>query len=778
MKKAAKSFLALFLSAVMILSGAGVSAFADTKSAPEIKKLEVSAQEMSDDVCKALVKTVPSPAFGTFGGEWTVLALARSNYDVPKNYYTTYYNNVVNTVKEAQGKLSTNKYTEYSRAILGLTSIGRDPRNVGGYNLINPLADFDGVKKQGINGPIFALLALDSYEYEMPELTAKGTQNSRDSMLDYILSKEIQGGGWALTGKNPDPDITAMALQALAKYKNKSEVSGAIDRGIEALSKLQKSDGGYASWGSVNAESIAQVIVALTELGIDPKTDSRFIQPDGSWLLSSLAKFYVPGKGFKHILSGSADAMATDQCAYALAAYHRGGLYDMTDVSPAELEITAFAELTVKSRTVKYGTDQKSLSLPSSLSATVNKKKETISGITWESDPNYDPQSPGTYTFTAVLPDGNYTLAGKAELPQIQVTVAAQNGSSAGNGTNSTGASTRTEIPLNPDEAPVISGTTAAVTTTVQADLASVIAGATAKKPEKITISPPTASILEQLKNAGVKTVSLIIKAPKAVIDNTNPNAKIEISLDSSALQAAKASQKDISLSVVNSDTGKEVYSWSFAGAALKQSVAAVTKVNLSLDISLVKNDASASGIVSSAASATGPSGVLVRFGGSGLLPGAAQLKIYVGGQEGCAPGSRVYLYHLNNTARILEKTPKGEYTVDADGYLTLTLAQCSDYVLLPKPAPNPYPVESDTVFPTGIKSGKTYTFAITVTGDAVPALTVGNQRAFNSAVKRVGNKYYFSVTAVGAPGVMTAVYSTLKGQKPVVLSYVAVEKP
>ncbi len=780
MKKAMNSFLALFLSAVILLGGSDVSTFADAKSAPATKKLEVSAQEMSDDVCKVLVKTVPSPAFGTFAGEWTVLALARSNYDVPKNYYTTYYNNVVNTVKEAQGKLSTNKYTEYSRAILGLTSIGRDPRNVGGYNLINPLADFDSVKKQGINGPIFALLALDSYEYEMPELTGKGTQNSRDSMIDYILSKEIQDGGWALTGKNPDPDITAMALQALAKYKNKSEVSGAIDRGIEVLSKLQKSDGGYSSWGSVNAESIAQVIVALAELGIDPKTDQRFIQPDGSWLLSALAKFYVPGKGFKHILSSSVDGMATDQCAYALAAYNRGGLYDMTDVSPAELEITDFAELTVKSRTVKYGTDQNSLNLPSSLSATVNRKKETISGITWQSEPDYDAQSPGVYAFTAVLPIGNYTIAGKAELPKIQVTVAAQNGSggsSSGSGTSSVGKGTKTEVSLNPDEAPVVTGTTAAITTTVQDDITSVISGATAEKPEKITISPPTASILEQLKNTGVKTASLLIKAPKAVTGNTNPNVKIEISLDSSVLQAAKDSQKDISLSVVTSDTGKEVYAWSFTGAALKQSVTAVTKLNLALDIAQVKSDATANGVVSAAAASTSPSGVLLRFGGSGLLPGAAQLKIHVGGQEGCAPGSKLYLYRLNDAAKTLEKMPKCEYTVNTDGYLTLTLTQCSDYVLLPKPASNPYPVESDTVFPTGIKSGRTYTFAITVTGSAVPALTVGDQKAFSSTVKRVGNKYYFSVKAVGAPGAMTAVYSTFKGQKPVILSYVVIER-
>lgn len=46
----------------------------------------------------------------------------------------------------------------------------------------------------------------------------------------------------------------------------------------------------------------------------------------------------------------------------------------------------------------------------------------TISGITWQSEPVYDGNTEGTYTFTAVLPDG-YTLADGVSLPEIVVTV-------------------------------------------------------------------------------------------------------------------------------------------------------------------------------------------------------------------------------------------------------------------------------------------------------------------------------------------------------------------
>ncbi len=46
----------------------------------------------------------------------------------------------------------------------------------------------------------------------------------------------------------------------------------------------------------------------------------------------------------------------------------------------------------------------------------------TISGITWQSEPEYDGNKEGTYIFTAVLPDG-YALADGVSLPQITVTV-------------------------------------------------------------------------------------------------------------------------------------------------------------------------------------------------------------------------------------------------------------------------------------------------------------------------------------------------------------------
>ncbi|MFQ7103154.1 MAG: hypothetical protein ACLRQA_08925, partial [Anaerovoracaceae bacterium] len=146
------------------------------------------------------------------------------------------------------------------------------------------------------------------------------------------------GGGWALSGTAADPDITAMAIQSLAPYYDSdADVKEAVDKAVEKLSQIQKSDGGFASWGTVNSESCAQVIVALTALGIDPDEDERFIK-NGRSVVDAMMTFAVDGGGFRHVSSGSVNGMATEQAYYALAAYDRflqgkTSLYDMTDIS-------------------------------------------------------------------------------------------------------------------------------------------------------------------------------------------------------------------------------------------------------------------------------------------------------------------------------------------------------------------------------------------------------------------------------------------------------------
>ena len=177
-----------------------------------------------------------NPTIATIGGEWSVLALAR-NGNLDTSVKAKYLTNVYHTLDETNGILSTNKYTEYERVAMALTAIGENPKNIYGYDILKPLADYKKVKKQGINGSIFALIALDSNNYEMPKLTQEEitegkTQATRALYIEDILKKEISGGGWALSGNTADADITAMAIQALTPYYTlQNDVAMAVDRG-------------------------------------------------------------------------------------------------------------------------------------------------------------------------------------------------------------------------------------------------------------------------------------------------------------------------------------------------------------------------------------------------------------------------------------------------------------------------------------------------------------------------------------------------------------------
>lgn len=317
--------------------------------APETPK---DYKTILNDTMAQLAATVTAPAFGTTAGEWTVLALARGNYyPAGSSYFEDYYTRIAATVQETaasvnlSGALHKVKSTENSRLILALSAIGKDPTNVGGVDILGAYSanGFTWIKKQGINGPVFALIALDTQNYVTEDDTI------RQQCIDYILEKELAGGGWALSGTTADPDMTAMTLQALAPYKNNPEVAAAAERGFTTLSSIQQDNGGYASWGTVNSESIAQVIVACTAWGINPNTDSRFVK-NGRSAVDAILDFYVTdGKGFAHTEDDTGtltvNAMATDQACYALVAYDRylnnqNSLYDMTDVEMEQADKT------------------------------------------------------------------------------------------------------------------------------------------------------------------------------------------------------------------------------------------------------------------------------------------------------------------------------------------------------------------------------------------------------------------------------------------------------
>ena len=286
------------------------------------------------------IEKLPGDELNAFGSEWYILGLARSGRKVFDDYYKAIEKYVSENIDE-NGRLDEKRATDNAKLVLVLSALDKDVTDVGGHDLLKALSDMDYVTQQGLSGAIYALLAFDCRGYDIPSADKNVEQTSREGLVKYILDKQLKDGGWAYSGDKAEPDMTAMALQALAAYyKTDAKVKEEADKAVTCLSKLQNTTGGYDSYGSVNSESAAQVITALTALGIDPDNDARFVK-NGASVLDSLCGFYVDGGGFRHVSDGKLDPTATAQGYYALAAYYRfagsqTALYDMTDLDTVE----------------------------------------------------------------------------------------------------------------------------------------------------------------------------------------------------------------------------------------------------------------------------------------------------------------------------------------------------------------------------------------------------------------------------------------------------------
>lgn len=180
-----------------------------------------------------------------------------------------------------------------------------------------------------------------------------------DSVVRQILSMQLDDGGWAVQGEISDVDVTSMTVQTLAPYyKSDDSVRTSVDAAVTFLSARQLDDGDYASYGVPNPESTAQVVIAMTSLGIDCMNDTRFIK-NGMTLLDGMMKYALPDGGFSHSYGGAQNNMAVSQVYLALSAYlgmldGDDGIYILHDdsvMADAEDETSAFTETLSETRT-------------------------------------------------------------------------------------------------------------------------------------------------------------------------------------------------------------------------------------------------------------------------------------------------------------------------------------------------------------------------------------------------------------------------------------------
>ena len=272
-----KRFLALILALSLLLTACGGG------------EEKWNANALAEQTAALLLEKNPEPTPGPLGGEWLVLGMCRLGYDLPEGWIDGYRHKLERYVTDCGGILHDRKYTEYSRVILTVTAMGGDARNVAGCDLTAPLEDYEQTIFQGVNGAIYALLALDSGNF--------GSEAIRERYIAHILEKELPDGGWCMMGDVPEADVTAMALQALAKYRDRAEVFAAVERGLAILENIE-----YTT-----SEAISQAIVARSELGM-PSDD----------MIELLLTYRTEDGSFRHVLDGESDPLSTEQAFYAL----------------------------------------------------------------------------------------------------------------------------------------------------------------------------------------------------------------------------------------------------------------------------------------------------------------------------------------------------------------------------------------------------------------------------------------------------------------------------
>ncbi|QNL44412.1 S-layer homology domain-containing protein [Oscillibacter hominis] len=294
-------------------------AFCSTAAAPAAEMADVKAA--AEKTASYVLEAVPEPTVGSIGGEWAVLALSRGGWPSSQSWYEGYLQRLSDAFKEHGGVLSSTKYTEYSRVILALKSMGADVRSVGGYDLLTVLSDRSSVTRQGVNGAAWALIAAQALDQcALYDADADGTVvPALDWYREEVLSAQLPSGGWSLAGREPaDADLTAMALTALSPYQGvEAGVDSAIEAGLKCLAGIQREDGSFGT--PANAESCAQVVMALAELGKEQSLLTR----SGKTPVDALLSFARPDGSFAHTAGGGADQMATEQALCALSALMR-----------------------------------------------------------------------------------------------------------------------------------------------------------------------------------------------------------------------------------------------------------------------------------------------------------------------------------------------------------------------------------------------------------------------------------------------------------------------
>lgn len=257
--------------------------------------------------------------------------------------------------------------TNIDRKIMTLTARGIDCSKLSKYNNGEPFLDAKGNKVDDlaavlynysggytINGPIFALNALDMGNYTIPENAVW----TREKLLETILNHKYLSDGFGL-------DMVTMLMQSIAPYQNdpvygervKAKLWEGFDIVMNSFGTDPFGNPFGVQWGGVyTSEGASQIICALSAMGIDVHTDVRLNNGEDSVLTSFLNYADFKDGYFAHSNTTPKNAMATYQGCYATQWYlgflNNGGAghpyslyyhrFDFSRKLSTEADITSF----------------------------------------------------------------------------------------------------------------------------------------------------------------------------------------------------------------------------------------------------------------------------------------------------------------------------------------------------------------------------------------------------------------------------------------------------
>ena len=238
-----------------------------------------------------------------------LIALGRFGYNDNYDDYGTVLKDIIIKTHYSADKLTANSTELWHNISLGLMACGINPQNIetenGSIDIVKNSVWAKGssipLEQGSTESLIRGLIVLDANNTILPQ--NEDITYTREYLIEQIMSAQEEDGSFHTTSALSKPEITAMAVYALAPYRysetlfnynlynNKKEqkqtAGNAIFNALEYLSGCQSDDGGFKGFETKNLRITSEVITALCSLNIDLKTDSRFIK-NGNTLMDAL----------------------------------------------------------------------------------------------------------------------------------------------------------------------------------------------------------------------------------------------------------------------------------------------------------------------------------------------------------------------------------------------------------------------------------------------------------------------------------------------------------